>query len=428
MVERYSPDNNGQFHLETTVIPEADQQEDFGRIFRSVGNSAAKAVTLCCMSEGEPLTAVGLWQKFKRETGWQRIGKMTPIDYLHGGFIEAGLVVGDEVCRHDEAQCTTGFRLTDLGVTAQAYAAYLLSESVRFAYPLNRIFGSSGTNREGGSRAVENRALILEVLAKLKEGESLRTVDMANKLGLQPTVVGGNLKFLRDISRGKSEEPISLVNYVSVGPEDPGFAKYAPLEGARLENVKTIDGRQALTEAISQLMFERGVLDAVTAAALLKDKFPNIRRDILEDAASHILAGLSVQEITYPVQFVGKKKQSEVSITDLGMEVYNKFINPLRNLLKGDQALFKDWQKISWQDYSLQALARHFDASSHTNEGKETVARIVFEEVQKNPGVRPVELEEKLGIADVSPYLRSLFVRRAIKAVREGRKLHIHAI
>lgn len=421
MQERYVPE--GGFSMEKLKTPEETRKNGkFKRIFRSVGNSGAKAATLCCMSEVEALTAVGLWNRFREQTGWNRISKMTPSSYIHEGFLEAGLVIGDEVCQHDEAECTTGFRLTEFGALAKAYAAHVLSESAEFPYPLNAIFGHSGTNREGSSRGVENRALILEVLANLREGESLRTIDIADKLGISAGVVGGNLRALSDISRGKNEQPVALVKYESVGPENPGFAKYTPLKGVRLENVKTIDGRQALTEAMSQLMFERGVLDAVTAAVLLKDKFPNIRQDILEDASSHILSGLAAQGISYPLKFIGKKKQSEANITDLGREVYDKFIKPLRDLLNGNPSLFEEWQKIFWQEYAGIAVKKHFDASSYNNPNKDVVSKKVLDKIGTNPGVRPVEIERALGIAHVGDHLRVLLERGEITKIRSGRK------
>ncbi len=390
----------------------------FGEILCSVGNSGPKCATLCCLSLDRPLKPYDLWKKFKGDTGWDEINRSTLEGYLKYGMISAGLVAEDDA----------GFRLTGLGIVAQAYAKHQLQESVDFPYPLNKIFGHSNTNTKNRTKAPENRALILELSAS---GQTLRLIDVARELGISPGVISNNLRFLTDINLGKEgERVVALVEYESTNPEIPGFAQYVLKEGVSPAQAETVNKRALLTKAVAEMLFECQELDAATASTFLKQQFPEAGSRYLRNAASVILCGLVEQCYCDPLPFTGGKNQSELKITDLGREVVRRFVKPLRILLAGEENLLKEWQEIPWQEYAYSTIKKHYqEYTQATSKRKDDVVIDVFNTVKRYPGIRPCDVRRELGITTEEAAIRELLKEpAAIRKKRDGRKVFLYPI
>jgi DNA-binding PadR family transcriptional regulator len=374
-----------------------------------------------------PISGFDLWKRFVKScNGVWKPGTSVPVRYCLETLIPIGLVATEDVLYSGAKEYVVGFRLTKAGERyGQPIAAFLLEQSGKLPaslFTLSKVFGAT-SSAGGETRPVLNRVKILEFLyqADYKEQGNVRETDISKQLNRKRNdLVGGHLSYLNKLG---------LANYSFVLTEKRGFAKYRLLENAKREDVRTVITLRSLTQDVADLLFQLKRVDCNEIAERLKNKYSGKNETSLRQAVSRILSGLEKQGICKHESYVGGKILSQARITDVGKQVVENIILPIKQALSDDDDLLSSWRRIPWQNYAISAISKHkessrFIESKSFKEWEDKCLSII----SQNPGLRPREIISILGRRNTSDLLRSLLDKGKVKRERKGCAVYYYPV
>ncbi len=395
-----------------------DPEKRFEAIISSIGNHAGKQITFLSIpsTPGVIVTPGELHTAFVENSGgvW-RTGRTIQKSHAQRALIPIGMVAEEAVIRDGHNTELVGFTKTEAGREyGDPVSKFLLKYASEHNISLEKIFGVTGSNAE--SRAPFNRARILEYLSERKDDPRIRMVDLTKLLGVKRT--GESTKSLIALQEA------GLVIFDSVDTENakgkymyklnPEFdgeiaSRYEAVFASTLNAIKALQKSGSTEFEIDNVLSE------------IQKNGSDFKRDFVRD----VISDLAKNEYLKRGEFKGGSTQSTITMPKEGVEFVNELIIPLKTVLTDTpegKALRDEWRNIDWQKYAPNALKIHKENSGKANRTDSKVLKnAIRETIINNPGIRTVELENKLkelglpykGVHDIfSSLLKNEEVRR----------------
>ncbi len=387
-----------------------DPEKRFEAVFASIGNSEAKCVALLCLSESQ-ISSEDLRMKFLLTTSraW-KISRGVPTAWARQSLVPIGMVAEVDTLSQGSLEYVLGFRLTEAGRKfGQPIAAYLIAESQHLPHSLGEIFGQTATG-SGETRAVVNRARVLELMAKQGGGGSMQSHSIAKELGLNVTVVGHALHHFAKLG---------MADYQSV--DDDQKNQYAYSKNPDYRGLpQPYHGSSTLSnyvyEVIRQSNGERLGTDEVVEQ-LAGIYSTNVNERNLKGAVTVIMSHFAKEGFLVKGIF-SRRVKSDARITDYGREVVKKLVLPVRSALAGNEALLEEMRRVPWSKYAADAVARHKENSGQANRRLRTErVEELYGYLLENPGSRPSDIDRAFGKRGSSDMLTDLI--RTGKVIKE---------
>ena len=387
----------------------------FDAVFAAIGNSEAKILTLLALSKSL-ITQEDLYRRFSELSGgiWHTQYR-TVSSHCEQSLIPIGLVAQESFIKQGSLDIKVGFRTTESGEKyGKPIAAYLLEKSRDLPYSLYILFGPTQKTR-GETRSVTTRAHILEELSLADR--DLIIADIAKKLGVRNLVVSRHLKHLKNLG---------LVELDSLDRDLGDRVKYRLSEKYQRSQVETARGLKTLTQEVADILFETKEVDYELLFHRLKSKHTDVKDKNLRSEIYGVLRGLAMQGICQKVKYRAGNALSRTKITENGRAIVNEIILPIKRALSGDEELLNEWQKINWESYVKDVLAKYLESSGYCNRHaqEERTAQVLLVIKENIDGIRPKKIKSLVGFSP-SNHLKFLLdqhlVIRKKQVTREGR-------
>ena len=330
-------------------------------------------------------------------------------DYCCRTLLPIGAVAEEIVLYEDTNTIITGYNLTEAGRKyGRPIAAFTLDYAIRNNMSMFEILGS--TVSPGKSRSPLNRVKILEEL----KGRTLRTIDLARKVGVNGCAISDHLKALKKIS---------FVSYESCG-EISGHGEFlyiwfADRDFSQLAPVRRYSN---LTYVVAEKLKELGKANSYLISRGLNYKYPNI--------ISIILSGLEKQGFAKRVKkWKPRENLSEASLTMEGKSFLEGYVNKVREALEDGKKLSTMTKFLgrliedesTLREYTKKGIALYKGVSKHINFTPFSKAsKKIMSYLKQNPGERPNRILTALSISGIW-CLSTLVKAGRLRRVKQGK-------